>query len=379
MSSIKTTKELIVIGRNSGVVPWLWGSAGVGKSAIVKQVADELKIDFIDVRAALTEAGDWLGLPVESKDPKTGESKAKFLMSSFLPTDANWKGILFLDEANRSRSDVQNCLFQLILDGKIQNHYTLPKGASIVIAGNPSGGDYQVTEVDPALLKRVMHVHVTPTRDEWFAYAKKTGVDTNIIDFHNNVARMLDDTQDSKLGFNFELVKPCRRGWDLFNRVFVEMKNRNSLDQCLLDAACGLVGTEAATQFQQFLKTNYTTIETAKILDDYKSIKKTVKKLVKDGKIPEQKQAIEELFDKYITAKTSEDQLKNVIEFLLDIAPDTAHVGITRMTLEHKEHIKRVLLWGKEKKDKEKTKLATDMYELVQEMSKINENKKDKA
>ena len=46
----------------------VWGAPGLGKSSILKDVAKELGIGFIDVRLAQREPVDIRGLPVPGKD-----------------------------------------------------------------------------------------------------------------------------------------------------------------------------------------------------------------------------------------------------------------------------------------------------------------------
>ena len=46
---------------------YLWGSPGSGKSSLVRQAADHLKLKLIDVRATLLDPVDLRGLPKITK------------------------------------------------------------------------------------------------------------------------------------------------------------------------------------------------------------------------------------------------------------------------------------------------------------------------
>jgi len=122
MASIKKCKKIIEAGREAGVAVWIWGAHGNGKSQIVKQVAEKMDVGFNDIRISLTEAGDWMGLPFINPATK----RMEFAPSPYLPYDIESKGILFLDELNRGRPDVTQCVFQITLDHKIGTHYELP-------------------------------------------------------------------------------------------------------------------------------------------------------------------------------------------------------------------------------------------------------------
>ena len=79
----------------------VWGAPGLGKSSILREVARELGIGFIDVRLAQREPVDIRGLPVP------GEDGVKWLVASEWPRDPKSRGIILFDEitaADRSLS-----------------------------------------------------------------------------------------------------------------------------------------------------------------------------------------------------------------------------------------------------------------------------------
>ena len=111
------------------VPTFLWGAPGIGKSSIVKQIADSLNIGFIDLRLALMDPTDLKGIPFYDKESHS----ALWAPPAFLPRDGT--GILFLDELNSAPPSVQASAYQLILDRKV-GEYELPDGWAIVSAGN---------------------------------------------------------------------------------------------------------------------------------------------------------------------------------------------------------------------------------------------------
>src|SRR5713226_7324319 len=107
---------------------FIWGSPGVGKSAVVRQLAKELAIPLQDVRALLLDPVDLRGLPFLGAD-----GRSKWATPEFLPESGS--GILFLDELNAAPAMVQASCYQLVLDRKV-GEYSLPEGWAIVAAGN---------------------------------------------------------------------------------------------------------------------------------------------------------------------------------------------------------------------------------------------------
>jgi MoxR-like ATPase len=337
MSSIKTAKEIIKAGRISKVPIWIWGAHGNGKSDIVRQVAKEEGISCIDIRAALTEAGDWMGLPYISPE----DYEMHFADSPFLPRKDETNGILFLDELNRARQDVMNCVFQLALDRRIGKHYKLPEGWSIVVAANPGDSDYQVTDVDPALLGRFCHVKLTPTTDEFLSYARKVTMRDEIRSFIADNKKLLGNSHED---FRLENVKPNPRSWEMYSKMIYALEQMNVLDDYIIEVGAGLVGAEAAGLFTAYRKNKFKRIDAAMILDSYDKIRKDVEVMVKEGRLDVQ--AIEDL----LTSKDfkedeivkSKKKFHNLMLFLNDIAADVAYTGIRTITEKYTKLVNKI-------------------------------------
>src|SRR5665648_131689 len=82
---------------------FVWGAPGIGKSSIVKQIAKEKNLAFIDLRLSLLDPTDLKGIPFFNAETKEGI----WAKPSFLPSDPDIKGILFLDEINTAPPAVQ--------------------------------------------------------------------------------------------------------------------------------------------------------------------------------------------------------------------------------------------------------------------------------
>ena len=142
MANINTVKELVRLTRLSRVSLFLWGTHGIGKSSIVKEVAQELEIGFVDFPLCPDR-----GLRFARAAGQGGWQDCLFVRR---PSCRQLVGeFSFLDELNRATSDVLSAAFQLVLDRRV-GEYCLPEGWSIVCAGNLENGDYHVTELDPA-------------------------------------------------------------------------------------------------------------------------------------------------------------------------------------------------------------------------------------
>jgi hypothetical protein len=221
------------------VPTFLWGAPGIGKSSIVKQIAQENGVGFIDLRLALMDPTDLKGIPFYDKESHT----ALWAPPAFLPSEG--EGILFLDELNSAAPAVQSSAYQLILDRRV-GEYELPDGWAIVAAGNREG-DRGVTYRMPApLANRFVHFELEVNVDDWRDWAYKSGVDARIIayiSYKNEHLFTFDAKNDVK-----SFATP--RSWEYVGNIL-----QAKLDKTLLlDTISGAIGREIAVSFLGFMK-----------------------------------------------------------------------------------------------------------------------------
>lgn len=306
MAKINVIKEALMICRDAGITPFIWGHRGLGKSSLVQQVAVENGWGFIDLRCSQLEASDIRGLPDRGEDRRTHylppadmpvadlsldavraelaslldikelKSKstddnnltdliAKKLEGADLEVTRKYfqklqemqarfqRGILFLDEVNRAQDDVLQATFQLVLDRRV-GQYVLPPGWSIVAAGNYMEG-YRVGGFDdPAFLNRFCHLVLSggeTTLEEWVNYMANVhaGDATDVIEFASQNTKHLDGDVQGELGFS---IQPSRRSWEMIVRVQKAVKEGNYSDAARIEVYAGLIGRELAQSFSRY-------------------------------------------------------------------------------------------------------------------------------
>ena len=162
----------------------LRGPTGIGKSQLFHQIAGEIEVDgrkglpVIDRRLSQMTEGDIIGLP-ELVDGVT-----RFCPVDWVVKACHEPVVLFLDEINRATPEVMQCAFQLVLDRELNGNRLHPE-TRIYCAINASS-DYQVNEIDPALLRRFWTVDLEPTKADWVKWANENGIDPIVVDFINN-------------------------------------------------------------------------------------------------------------------------------------------------------------------------------------------------
>ncbi len=238
MKATDLTKSLTALVEQK-VPTFLWGAPGIGKSSIVKQIADEREVGFIDLRLALMDPTDLKGIPFYDKDSHT----ALWAPPAFLPKDG--EGILFLDELNAAPPSVQASAYQLILDRQV-GEYKLPDGWAIVAAGNREGDRGVTYRMPSPLANRFVHFEMEVNADDWRFWAYKKELDERIIAYISYKSEHLF-TFDAKSDVK-SFATP--RSWEYVNSIL-----KSNMDETLLlNAISGAVGKDVAVGFLSFSK-----------------------------------------------------------------------------------------------------------------------------
>lgn len=103
----RQTRKFVIRCLEAGRVPFIQSSPGVGKSSLVKSIAEEYGMKLIDHRLSTSAPEDMSGLP------KFTDKNATFIPFDIFPTENTilsdgYNGwILFLDEFNSASKSVQ--------------------------------------------------------------------------------------------------------------------------------------------------------------------------------------------------------------------------------------------------------------------------------
>ena len=244
----------------------LAGRHGIGKSQILtryfKSKGMPVKTLFL---GQMSDPGDLLGLP--NKDEKTG--KTVFMPPYWFPVDGQ-PIVLFLDEINRARPEILQTVMDLVLNRKLAGR-ELPEGSRIIAAGN-DGEEYQLTDLDPALVSRFNIYTFRPTVEDWLLWATRTGLDERILNFIGANPELLDRSADTKEDQGLD-KDPDRRAWEKVARLMENIPNPLPVHQKVV---AGIIGVQAASQlFLSFRKDDLSPID---LLTDFKKAKKSLDK-----------------------------------------------------------------------------------------------------
>ncbi|HOO74479.1 MAG TPA: MoxR family ATPase, partial [Tepiditoga sp.] len=239
---------------------------GAGKTDIIRQIAEETGKELIILVISQMEPGDLIGLPSRSED------KTLFLRPDWWPEKDNT--IILIDEINRAHRSIRNAIMQLLLDRRIHNHI-LPAGTWIAAAANPPDEDYDQVDLisDPAFMSRFFHLSITPDVSSWLKWAGKENISKNIYSFIENFPEFLTVDKFVSLQLN---LRPSPRSWFKLSKVLSNLSSED-FEKYALVLASGIVGTDAAKTFINFLNNETTLPDTYDILTgktDFEIIKR---------------------------------------------------------------------------------------------------------
>ncbi len=228
----------------------LAGGHGIGKSNILTNFyQNEKKMPLITFfLGQMSDPGDLIGLM--QKNEKTGRSE--FLPPYWWPQKKQ-AVVLFLDELNRARPEILQSVMDLTLNRTLAGK-SLPKGSIIVSAIN-HGDQYQITDLDPALVSRFNIYEFAPTHEDWIVWANKAKLDKRVINFIQKYPNFLDSSNEFKkadeiLDMGIEKT-PDRRAWE---RVSDLIKDYKIIDKIFVKIIAGIVGITASVNFIKSIK-----------------------------------------------------------------------------------------------------------------------------
>lgn len=218
---------------------FLMGAPGIGKTAIMEQIAQELNVGLVSYSMTHHTRQSALGLPFIVKK-KYGDYEydiSEYTMSEIIASvydmieeTGHKEGILFLDEINCVSETLAPAMLQF-LQYKIFGRHKVPEGWIVVTAGNPPEFNNSVREFDIATWDRLKRIDVEPDYEIWKKYAINKGVHPSIttyLDIKKSDFYKIESTVDGK-----QFV--TARGWsDLSDMIKLYELNKIKVDETLI-------------------------------------------------------------------------------------------------------------------------------------------------
>ena len=218
---------------------FLMGPPGIGKTAIMEQIAQELDVGLVSYSMTHHTRQSALGLPFISHKTYGGQEYdvSEYTMSEIIASvydmmeeTGKKEGILFLDEINCVSETLSPVILQF-LQYKIFGRHKVPDGWIVVTAGNPPEFNNSVHEFDIVTWDRLKRIDVEPDYDVWKEYAYRSHVHASILtylDIKKGDFYKIETTVDGK---SFVTA----RGWsDLSEMITLYEQHKLKVDEKLI-------------------------------------------------------------------------------------------------------------------------------------------------
>jgi hypothetical protein len=254
----------------------LEGIHGIGKSEIIKEIFEKQGYAVVVLfLGQMADAGDLVGLPDRTVVEfnymgKTIQQKiTEFCPPKWWPRNSDAKVVVFLDEFNRGKPEVYQCIQDMTLNRKL-NGLELPSCTRIIAAINPHGEeyDYDVVDLDPALLDRFNKYVFNPDPEEWMDWAMEHKVNKYIIGFISKNKQELDPplAASRKSGKKY----PSRRSWKRVSDVINKNEDIIHGDMILFrNLVSGIVGEGATSKLTHYIKESSRGVSGGKIVTNW--------------------------------------------------------------------------------------------------------------
>ena len=260
----------------AGNVPNIVGEAGIGKSALVAEVAEQMNAKLFTTVVSLSEKGD-LAIPVppltsdsfiqtatygQLADVQYGYAHTLIEIIQFAEAHPQQPIIWFLDEFNRGTQAVQSELMNLVLQRTI-NTLQLPNQVKLVIAENPDASmtgfeasDYGVVAGDAAIKDRTVRLVMRMDPNDWLQWAQATS-ETGQPNIHPLVQQFISEDVTRLYQTDEQAdLRATPRAWTRVSTNLVELEKLPAAtrETIALDIFQGDVGATLGLALEQFLE-----------------------------------------------------------------------------------------------------------------------------
>jgi len=333
------------------------GPAGVGKTQICYQIANELTeqifgeynranpkdmkdFQVLMIKAPVLARDDFI-IPFPVKDAKdmdvevtsggdTDTYSFKMLYSDFVPKEKNTFGLFVIDECSRGDHQLQQLLWQ------VQNEYAIhklefPKGWFVLSLDNPDDSEYSMDNLeDAAGLRRQLHIYTEVSTIDFLDYAIEHDFHPYVVEFIQTHPEYLYDFQAQKIGSVYANPASYEK---LSDHLWKMEMRRKTIDFNEIEIkASGLLNTNMTQLFIEFAR-DKKDINPKEVFYNFQAVKPAVMELLKDSNMSK----LGELMIGFCTFMTTsmpeyeKTKLKNILDFLLMMPIDTAALFISQI------------------------------------------------
>lgn len=268
MATTNDTINALGICLQTGVVPFVLGSPGIGKSAITDIIAGKFGWDADTLLPALREPTDFAGLPVIINGAVI-LAAPQWARDAIAGVNRNGGHLIIYDEVTCAPPAVQAALLRVILEGVVGD-VRLPREVRQIMVGNPPEYSAGGWDIAAPLMNRVCRLDWSLDTDAWgdFMLTRKNDLNVNLYhlpkDWWETHGRVASSLVVSFVHARNELRNkppkadadplapyPTPRSWDMASKALAGCLSLGlkASDGIPLTLVSGLVGDGAALEF----------------------------------------------------------------------------------------------------------------------------------
>ena len=254
----------------------LMGPAGIGKTEIVRQVAEERGLAFLSYSVTHHTRQSAIGLPRLTERTMGGKkvSVTEYTLSEIIAEvwrvmeeSGKETGILFLDEFNCASETLRPAMLQL-LQSKTFGPHALPDGWMLVLAGNPGEYNSSAVALDPVMADRMRLLWLKPDYNAWRSYMADRGLHPVVLSYLNDHLSHFYVFETASEG----TALVTARGWEDLS-IMLKMMEEKGFAVDLTFVAQFLQSAKVSRSFYTYYQ-QYSELITSGIVDDILSAKR---------------------------------------------------------------------------------------------------------
>lgn len=237
----KEIKESIQICLAQQLVPFIQGSPGIGKSDIVKSIAEQRKLKLIDIRLSQCDPTDLSGLPRFNQD------RAEFVPFDIFPLEdtsipKGFKGwLVFLDEINSASRSIQAAAYKLVLD-RMVGQKKLNDAVFIICAGNKETDNAVTNPISTALRSRFITLPFEIDHKQWLEWAIDNDIDFRITSYITAYGDKLSTFNPEEI----DQAYACPRTWVMLDKIIKRIDEKKYKLNDYVELVRGTIGNLAS-------------------------------------------------------------------------------------------------------------------------------------
>lgn len=245
--TLKQAQNYVLKVLKAGLTPYISGSPGLGKSAMIAKVAKQYNLKLIDIRLTQEDPTGLQGFPNLNNNRSEYMPPKVFPLQGIDNIPEEYSGwLLFFDELPSAPRATLSACYKIILDRMI-GEYALHEKCLIATAGNLMDDGAIVNEMGTALRSRLIHIQIESNPKEYLDFATQSGYDFRIVSYLAYQNSKINTFNVYKSMSTTDETFCCERTWEFVNKLLpqIEPDSTKPIPKEYTDLLVGTIGSTA--------------------------------------------------------------------------------------------------------------------------------------